>query len=128
MFTYWRCVVEKCPGTCKSDNYEGDIEGLVLNKEHNHQPQSMGASVREKMLCKGEKRARELRDTVKTIIDDLEAEYLTVEYAATVGWDRSAASQLFYRVRQQVFPKIPKTLEEFDSGEGMSTFKSEKKF
>ncbi len=67
------------------DSYEGDIEGFVLNEEHSHQPQSMGTSVREKMLCKGEKRARELRDSVKTIIDDLEAEFLTVENAATVA-------------------------------------------
>ncbi len=43
MFTYWRCAVEKCPGACKSDNYEGDIEGLVLNKEHNHQPKGKNA-------------------------------------------------------------------------------------
>jgi len=116
--------VEKCPGACKSDNYDGDIEGFVLNKEHNHQPQSMGASIRERMLCKGEKRARDQRDSIKTIIEDLEAEFLTVENVASVGWDRSAASQRFYRVRQQVFPKIPKNIEEFDSGEGMTTLQS----
>jgi hypothetical protein len=45
--------VEKCPGGCISDIYEGDIEGFVLSKEHNHQPQSVGASIREKMLRKG---------------------------------------------------------------------------
>ncbi len=60
--------------------------------ELNRQPKSVGASIRERMLCKGEKRARELRDSVKTIIEELEAEFLTVENAATVGWDRSAAS------------------------------------
>ncbi len=64
MFTYWRCAVEKCPGACKSDNYEGYIEGLILSKEHNHKPQSVGASIRERMLCKWEKRARKLRDSV----------------------------------------------------------------
>jgi len=85
MFTYWRCVVENCPGACKSDSSDGDIEGFVVSKDHNHRPQSVGASIRERMLCKGEKRARNQRDSIKTIIEDLEAEFLTVENVASVG-------------------------------------------
>ncbi len=63
------------PNCYKTKNYGGDIEGFVLSKEHNHQPQSVWASIRERMLCKWEKMARELRESAEIIIEDLKAEF-----------------------------------------------------
>jgi len=67
------------------------------------------------MLCKGEKRARELRDSFKKITEDLEAEFLTVENAATIGTDR--------QLHNGFTEDSEDPSEEFVNGEGMNTFK-----
>ena len=76
------------------------------------------------MLEKGRLKARNSTESIGRIIDDLEKEYLTKENYKSIQWSSENAKQIFHRERGKNWPKISKTLEEYDSAEGNSVLKT----
>ena len=102
------------------------LSGFKLGKNgHNHKVFSSGEIIRNTMIRKGLKRAREsMVDTIPKILKELEFEFLTIENSASVDWSNKAVSQILYRERRKSFPSIPKELKQYNSSMGFNTMKS----
>jgi len=88
---------------------------------HSHAGFTAGDLIRDEMIQKGRVQARDYTKSIGKILDDLEAEYLNQENLTSVQWKRGNVMQMLQRERRSTYPKIPKTLEEYDSAKGLAT-------
>lgn len=121
-FAYWNCTVGGCKVSCKTK----DVNTLDEFKfgsctVHLHDGFTTGGLIRDEMIKKGRVQARDYTKSIGKILDDLEAEYLNQENFTSVKWKRDNVKQILQRVRRSTYPKIPKTLEEYDSSKGQAT-------
>jgi len=77
-----------------------------------------------KMVAKGKLQARTQTESIGKILDDLESEYLTRENVLSVQLSRDNMKQVLHLERVKIWPRIPKTLDEYDSADGKACLKS----
>jgi hypothetical protein len=108
-FAYWNCTVGGCKVSCKTKDVDTMDEF------------EFGDLIRDEMIQKGRVQARDYTKSIGKILDDLETEYLNQENLTSVQWKRGNVMQMLQRERRSTYPKIPKTLEEYDSAKGLAT-------
>ena len=124
-FAYWDCAHPGCKVTCKTvgiDSLDGFEYGRT--KVHNHGDITCGEIIRMEMVEKGKLRALTQTESIGKILEDLEKEYVTTENYKSVQWNRENMRQVLHRERAKNWPKIPQTLEEYDSAKGKNSLKT----